>query len=102
VSLGDAGIASSSPSVRHWIEGDRVRHHLIDPRRGESASSDVASVTVVAGSAWLAEVMTKAIFMRGADRGMALADSYGLGALVVTRAGDVRVSASWDRHAVGA
>ena len=102
VSLGDAGIASSSPSVRHWIEGDRARHHLIDPRRGESAASDLASVTVITASAWLAEVMTKAIFVRGRHGGMALADSCGLGALVVTAAGEVCTSASWDRHAVGA
>ena len=47
--------------------GGRALHHLIDPRTGEPAESGLASVTVVAGEAWRAEVLAKAAFVAGAD-----------------------------------
>ena len=40
-------------------------HHLLDPRTGLPGESGVASVTVIAGDAWRAEVLAKAAFLAG-------------------------------------
>ena len=34
-------------------------HHLVDPRTGLPAGSDLVSVTVVAGETWWAEVLAR-------------------------------------------
>jgi len=45
--------------------GDQVRHHLIDPRTGAPSDTDVSLATVVAGEAWMAEVLAKAVVLAG-------------------------------------
>ena len=47
------------------IRGGRERHHLVDPRTGDSADSPLVSVTVVADEGWWAETSAKAIFVAG-------------------------------------
>lgn len=61
----DAAIATSTSARRRWIRGGRERHHLVDPRTGDSADSPLVSVTVVADDGWWAETAAKAIFVAG-------------------------------------
>jgi thiamine biosynthesis lipoprotein ApbE len=51
--------------------------------------SGVASVTVIAGEAWRAEVLAKAAFIAGVDAGKALVEATGATGLFVTDAGEV-------------
>ena len=98
VSLFDGAIASSSPAVRRWTDGSLDRHHLIDPHTGRSVDGDVGSVSVVASQGWQADVLTKAVFVRGAEAGLALVESVGAAALVVRTDGVERRTPSWARH----
>jgi len=60
------GIATSSPLRRRWSDQDgNVYHHLLDPTTGASLATTIAAVTAVAGEAWWAEAITKAVFVRG-------------------------------------
>jgi thiamine biosynthesis lipoprotein len=59
-------------------------HHLIDPRTGRPADTEVVAVTVVAGEAWWAEAWAKALFLRGPTSLTALADIH---AVIVTADG---------------
>jgi len=83
VRLGNHGIATSSRMVRRWSAGGTVRHHLIDPRTGYPADSGLDSVTVIAGDAWVAEILTKAAFVAGAEDGAQLISSVGAVGLLV-------------------
>jgi thiamine biosynthesis lipoprotein len=68
IAVRDGAVATSSTQRRRWtIDGDE-RHHLIDPCTGEPSTTDLASVTVIAGAGWSAEVLAKAALLRGADR----------------------------------
>ncbi len=58
-------VATSSVAKRVWKQGERSRHHLIDPRTGEPAQTAWLSVTVVAPHAWEAEVFAKALLIGG-------------------------------------
>ena len=62
-SVTDAGVATSSVARRRWSGG----HHLIDPRTGKPADTDLMSVTVVADTALAAETATKAAIIGGGD-----------------------------------
>jgi thiamine biosynthesis lipoprotein len=89
LAFGEGGVATSTRLRRAWSRGERALHHLIDPRTGEPAQSGLASVTVVAGEAWRAEVLAKAAFVAGRDDGARLVADAGVTGLFVTDEADV-------------
>jgi len=89
LAFAEGAIATSTKLRRAWTRGDRTLHHLIDPRTGAPAESGLASVTVVAGEAWRAEVLAKAAFVAGRADGRALIERSGATGLLVTDDGDV-------------
>lgn len=67
-------------------------HHLLDPRTGRSAS-ELASVSIVAGSGLAADALSTATFVLGLDAGRRLvAATPGADALFVTKDGRVWAS----------
>ena len=70
----DGGLATSSITLRRWVQDGRERHHIIDPRTGEPAVTDWLSVTVVAPHTATAEAFAKAILIAGTAQAQALAD----------------------------
>ena len=83
------GVATSGTSVHRWRHGDEVRHHLIDPRTGAPAVTDVVQATVVCGSALRAEALAKAVVIAGSIDGLALLERAGVpGAVILTERGE--------------
>jgi thiamine biosynthesis lipoprotein len=68
------GVATSGTSVHRWRIDGELRHHLIDPRTGGPARTDVVQATVVADSALRAEAYAKAAVIAGSVAGFALLD----------------------------
>jgi len=66
------GISTSGTSVHRWQHADGWRHHLIDPRTGQPAHTDVLQATVMAGSALAAEALAKSALISGSDEGLDL------------------------------
>jgi FAD:protein FMN transferase len=95
VQIDDGAIATSTTTTRSWSRGDRLSHHLIDPRSGQPIDTDIVSVTVIAARGWQAEVLTKAVFVAGIRDGCTLVDDLGAAALVATRNRELFTSASW-------
>jgi thiamine biosynthesis lipoprotein len=62
---------------------DQGTHHLLDPRTGRSAN-DVASVTVVAPLAIVADGLATAAFVLGPTHGLSLLTRHGVEGLIVT------------------
>jgi len=89
VALGTGAIATSTRLRRAWERDGKPQHHLIDPVTGEPAQSGLASVTVIAGEAWRAEVLAKAAFVAGAGEGAGIVERAGATGLFVTDAGEV-------------
>jgi thiamine biosynthesis lipoprotein len=58
-------VATSSVTKRVWKQGDKKRHHLIDPRTGEPAVTSWLSVTVIAAHTAEAEVLAKVLLIGG-------------------------------------
>ncbi len=84
------GVATSGVSIHRWQVNGTVRHHLIDPRTGSPAETDVVQATVVAGSSLRAEALAKAAVIAGSVEGFALLERARVrGALLLTDRGEV-------------
>lgn len=76
ISVSDCAVCTS---------GDYERGaHILDPRRGQVAGG-VASATVVAPGAMLADALATAAFVLGAEEGISLLARMGVEGLIVTR-----------------
>lgn len=65
VSLRNAAIATSGIDYRRWTRNGHTQHHLIDPRTGRPALTDVLTATVVAEDMIEAEAWAKAAIIGG-------------------------------------
>ena len=65
VRLTNAAIATSGSDYRRWIRDGHTYHHLIDPRTGQPAQSDILSATVIAPNGVDAEIWAKAALISG-------------------------------------
>ena len=83
IRIASGAVATSTLMRRTWMHGGDVVHHLLDPTTGASARSGLSTVTVIAGEAWWAEVVAKAVFVAGPERGSALLNEFGLSAILV-------------------
>jgi FAD:protein FMN transferase len=64
------GVATSGRNYRRWKLDGRELHHLIDPRTGLPAATDVVTASVIAPSALQAEIGAKAVFILGSRVGL--------------------------------
>jgi thiamine biosynthesis lipoprotein len=85
-------VATSTTLRRRWRVGDDERHHLIDPGTGLPSWTTLTFATVVAGHAWLAEVLAKALVLRGAPARFDDVDATGAAALAVDDDGHLTAS----------
>jgi FAD:protein FMN transferase len=89
------GLATSGRSYRHWEQAGQRQHHLIDPRSGKPAATDVLAVTVVAPGTLEAEIAAKAVFILGSRLGLEwLAARPRLAGILVLENGQVLSSPS--------
>jgi thiamine biosynthesis lipoprotein len=89
IGLADGAVATSTTLRRRWQVDGENRHHLIDPATGLPSTSDVNTATVVSGDAWMAEVLAKAVLLRGSRHPFDLVDGTGNEAIAVTDTGAV-------------
>jgi thiamine biosynthesis lipoprotein len=89
IAVTGGGVATSSTRSRRWRQGGIERHHLIDPWTGDVSTTDLASVTVVARSGWLAEAHATAAILAGSDSVIDLLEWHELTGVAVTNDGDV-------------
>lgn len=69
------GVATSGIDYRRWQQGGHVYHHLIDPRTGAPATTDLLSVTVIAPNLQEAELAAKTILLLGTEAGLRWLDT---------------------------
>lgn len=85
-----AGAVATSGNYHNYIEEDgRIYSHILDPRTGRAIRSNVAGVTVTAPGCMVADGMATALFVMGADDGLAwVEEQSGVEALFLLRAAD--------------
>ena len=68
-------VATSGRDYRRWRQGGAWQHHILDPRTGRPANTDVLSATVIAPTAVEAEAGAKAALILGSRQGLAWLDA---------------------------
>ncbi|HVB22910.1 MAG TPA: FAD:protein FMN transferase [Ktedonobacteraceae bacterium] len=91
-------VATSGIAHRQWWQGNKLQHHLIDPRTGQSAQSDLWSVTVVTDRCEQAEVAAKVAFILGSRKGAEFLRRYNIGGLLVHEDGSWETVEPWSRQ----
>jgi thiamine biosynthesis lipoprotein len=98
--LRGGAVATSGRDYRRWRRGDSEQHHIIDPRTGQPAQTDVLAATVVGPNGVAAEVGAKVVLILGSAAGLAWLEARpDLAGLLVLADGQVihssRMAAYW-------
>ena len=100
VALRQGGLATSTVLRRRWRVGGRPSHHVIDPRTGAPADTGVVAATVVARTAWQAEVLAKAALTRPLDEAQRLVADIGADAVLVDEVGGLHPTEGFASFAI--
>jgi thiamine biosynthesis lipoprotein len=65
------GVATCGRDYRRWTQGTAEHHHIIDPRTGEPAVTDLLTATVAAPTLLEADVSARAALILGSEAGAA-------------------------------
>lgn len=68
--LSNGGCATSGRDCRRWQLGGQWQHHIIDPRSGQPAQTDVLAATVIASNTLEAEMAAKVVLILGSQTGL--------------------------------
>jgi thiamine biosynthesis lipoprotein len=98
IPLHHGAIATSGIAHRHWWQGSKLRHHILDPRTGLPAQSDLWSVTVVADRCEQAEVAAKVAFILGSEPGANFLRRHRIAGLLVDEGGTWGTVEPWPAH----
>ena len=91
--LEDCSVSTSGDYERYFDDGPERVHHLLDPATGRSPQH-VHSVTIIAADGLASEALSKAVFVLGVARGLALVDTQpGVDAVVIDAHGVLHASA---------
>lgn len=86
----DGSVVTSGIYERAFENDGKLYHHILDPRTGFPAETDLLSATIVAKSSLDADGYTTALIIMGTDRALAFAEEHpALEAVLVTTEGDV-------------
>ena len=97
--LARCGVATSGKDYHRWLKDGIWQHHIIDPRTGLPADTDVLSATVVAPTVMEAEAAAKAVLILGSQAGLDwLEADSGLAGVLVLENGDRIYSQNMEKY----
>ena len=94
VTINAGGLATSGTTVRRWMRGETVLHHIIDPATGLPADSCWRTATVAAGTCVDANIASTAAIVMS-KRAPAWLERHRMAARLVDREGTVVRVAGW-------
>ncbi|AJY77615.1 hypothetical protein VN24_09015 [Paenibacillus beijingensis] len=97
---GQTGIATSSVVKRSWKLNGRNKHHIIDPRTGLPAASDLIQATVIGRTLVPCEIYAKCLLILGSELGPVWLRSRRpeLAYIVVDHQGRLSASSNLDQY----
>lgn len=99
VSIETGSVVTSGGYERFFIENGKLYHHIIDTNTGYPAESGLAGVTIIAESSCLADALSTAVYVLGAEAGMELIESLeGVEGLLVDDYGDEILSSGMSEY----
>ena len=83
--LEDSAISTSGDYQRFFIQDGKRYHHILSTETGFPADSNLVSVSVITPEGYLSDSLSTAVFILGADKGLALLKSKGYDGVLVTK-----------------
>ena len=94
-----SGVATSGKDFHRWLKNGIWQHHIIDPRTGLPAATDVMTATVIAPTVMEAEAAAKAVLILGSQAGLEwLEADSGLAGVLVLEDGHSIYSQNMDKY----
>lgn len=75
--VSDKAVITSGGYERFFENNGKVYHHIIDPSTGEPADSGILSATIVSEDGTLADALSTAVYVMGADKAVDFWKKYG-------------------------
>ncbi|XP_060085549.1 FAD:protein FMN transferase-like [Ylistrum balloti] len=96
----EAAVVTSGVYERYFTENGKQYFHIIDPRTGYPAENELLSATVVSQESTLADALSTAVFVMGAEKGMQLVERLqGTEVIFLTRDNEI-IPSSGIREAI--
>ncbi|MCD2346557.1 FAD:protein FMN transferase [Clostridium guangxiense] len=87
-------VVTSGNYVRYFEDKGVKYHHIIDPRTGYPADSNLMSVTVISQNSMEGDALSTAAFVLGDKEGMQLIKNYGAKAIFITKDKKVKITSN--------
>ncbi|GBD10768.1 FAD:protein FMN transferase [bacterium HR23] len=101
LAVANAGVATSGVDFRRWATPKGLAHHIIDPRTGKPAETDVFTATVVAPSGLQADLFALVCVLLGTEQALAmLSRMEGMEGLLITKDGRILWSRGLERYLI--
>jgi FAD:protein FMN transferase len=98
LALSGGGLATSGKDYRAWSQNGILRHHIIDPRTGYPAETDILTSSVAGATVMEAEAAAKVLFILGIEEDNAwLTKHPTLAALQVLDDGSLRATTAMQK-----
>lgn len=85
IEVDSACVSTSGAYERYFTYQGKLYHHILDPKSGRPAESDLLSVTVADPSGTRADALSTALFVMGEDRALEFCRDNGVRAILITR-----------------
>lgn len=83
----------TSGDYQRYFEKDNIRyHHIIDPKTGYPAKSDLMSATIMCSSSTMADAYSTAVFVMGREKGADFCKKQGIDYILITKEKEILVS----------
>jgi len=101
VETGEISVSTSADDSNFLVANGRKYGHILDPRTLEP-SNGALSATIFSRDGTLADAVSKAAFILGPDRGLALVDSFpGMSAVIAYRRSDGTIGVAVSKRLAG-
>jgi thiamine biosynthesis lipoprotein len=81
--LDEASVVTSGIYERFFTENGKRYHHILDTVTGYPVENGLLAVTIAAGTSMDADALSTAVFALGPEKGAALAETRGAGAVFI-------------------
>ena len=99
INIHEGGVATSGRNARNWLRDGKLAHHIIDPRTGQPAETDVLTATVIAPNVMQAEAVTKTLLILGSENALHWLDAHSeFAALLILEDGQVLTTRNFEKH----
>ena len=99
VDVADGSVVTSGLHERRFTKGGVTYHHILSPRDGMPAKTNVVSATIVASRSMDCDGYSTTALMMGADRALEFTEGLpGVDAIVITDADEVRWTSGLDER----